>query len=103
MSLQNKLRIFCVIAIRHKDEHENVISIIATHLPDDFFSEKLVYSVGERKKNKLRKLEERKRGESWTNRPPLCLFLAPKKKTNACLGTAEFFKLAWSICEELSF
>lgn len=55
MSLQNKLRIFCVIAIRHKDEHENVISIIATHLPDDFFSEKLVYSVGERKKNRLRK------------------------------------------------
>lgn len=55
MSLQTKLRIFYVTAVMHKAEHENVITIIVTHLLHNFFfSEKLVYSVGERKKNRLR-------------------------------------------------
>lgn len=55
MSLQTKLGIFCVIAVMHKDERENAISIIATHVLDNFFSEKLVYSVGERKEKRLRR------------------------------------------------
>lgn len=47
-------------------------------------------------------MRRQKKGKSWTNRPPLCLLLAPKKVILVFVA-AEFFKPAWSVCEELSF
>lgn len=55
MSLQTKLRIYIMIAVMYKDEHENVINTIARYVLVNIVLEKLAYRIGERNKMRLRR------------------------------------------------
>lgn len=103
MSPQTKLRIYCMMAVMYKDEHENVISIVAGYVLDNIFSENWLIVFGERNKKMSRRWEEKKdRRESELYKHTSPVPLAPKKGIVAFIIT-EFFKLSRSVCEELSF
>lgn len=59
MSPQTKLRIYCMMAVMYKDEHENVISIVAGYVLDNIFSENGLIVLG-REIKRCRGWEEKK-------------------------------------------
>lgn len=86
----------------HEDEHENVVRIIATYLLDNFFSENWFIVLGRKKKEAEEMRKEKRKGRAGQTDVP-CVSHLLQKKVTLVFVAAEFFKLAWSVCEELSF